>query len=434
MDEYIKLLLEQVRCKKAHQSIREELQGHIEDQIEHNIANGMSSEEAEVMAIKDMGNPMEVGVSLDRIHKPQVAWEMIFLMAFITVAGTLIHLAIGTPNFIGYQIMGFILMLIVYRMDYTFFARFSKIFAIVFLCLCESAIHFGYSINGALHYLRIGRINIQMFSLMLLYVPLYGAVIYKYHGEAYKGLLKAIIWMILPVFIAFRIPSLPLVAMLLVSMSTVLTIAIIKDWFAISKKKTIAALWSVLIGVPVVSLCIGFPFLATYQAERIKAFLTNSGDANYVTAQLKSLLGSSNFIGQSTQDIASKLPDYNNSFILTYLSAGYGISVGLLVCGVLAFFIIKAFLISFRQKNQIGMIMGAGSATILLINIVINVMENIGLLPVTQTFLPFFSAGGSCTMICYILTGIIMSVYRYKNIYPAHVSTKLPKFKITIDL
>ncbi|WP_242834416.1 permease prefix domain 1-containing protein [Butyrivibrio sp. FC2001] len=41
MEEYIKKLLEQVRFKKAHRGIAEEIIAHIEDQIEDNMAAGM---------------------------------------------------------------------------------------------------------------------------------------------------------------------------------------------------------------------------------------------------------------------------------------------------------------------------------------------------------------------------------------------------------
>ena len=44
MDEYLKILLEQIRCKKARPYIRQELQNHMEDQIEANIHAGMSYE------------------------------------------------------------------------------------------------------------------------------------------------------------------------------------------------------------------------------------------------------------------------------------------------------------------------------------------------------------------------------------------------------
>lgn len=47
MDEYLKTLLEQIRCKKARPYIRQELQDHIEDQIEANIHAGMNYEDAD---------------------------------------------------------------------------------------------------------------------------------------------------------------------------------------------------------------------------------------------------------------------------------------------------------------------------------------------------------------------------------------------------
>ena len=38
MDEYLKTLLEQIRCKKARPYVKKELQDHIEDQIEANFS------------------------------------------------------------------------------------------------------------------------------------------------------------------------------------------------------------------------------------------------------------------------------------------------------------------------------------------------------------------------------------------------------------
>ena len=50
MEQYLKLLLEQIRCKRVHPYIKEEIQAHIEDQIEDNIQLGMTMEEAEKAA------------------------------------------------------------------------------------------------------------------------------------------------------------------------------------------------------------------------------------------------------------------------------------------------------------------------------------------------------------------------------------------------
>ena len=47
MEKYLEKLLLQIRCKKQDHILSEEIRGHIESQIEDNIADGMSYEEAE---------------------------------------------------------------------------------------------------------------------------------------------------------------------------------------------------------------------------------------------------------------------------------------------------------------------------------------------------------------------------------------------------
>lgn len=46
MDEYLKLLLEQIRCTKARPYIKQELQDHMEDQIAENMKAGMDLSDA----------------------------------------------------------------------------------------------------------------------------------------------------------------------------------------------------------------------------------------------------------------------------------------------------------------------------------------------------------------------------------------------------
>ena len=87
MEQYLKILLEQIRCKRVHPYIKQEIQAHIEDQIEDNVAAGMTREAAEKAAVEDMGSPIEAGIALDRVHRPKAAWGIIGLMAFISMAG-----------------------------------------------------------------------------------------------------------------------------------------------------------------------------------------------------------------------------------------------------------------------------------------------------------------------------------------------------------
>ena len=452
MEEYIQVLLEQIRCKKAQPYIREEIWGHLEDQIADNMAAGMSRADAEKAAVEDMGSPVEVGIALDRIHRPKVNWVLISLMAVIGLAGIILHelmwrrmglLASGSLEFAKYTIIGFALMLVVYRIDYNVIARFSKIIAMVMISTCVVACMQGNVVGGVTQLELLGK-RISLFFPLLLYVPVYGAVIYKYHGQGYGGLFKSFLWMLVPVVCAFYLPQLMLSVTLLVSMMVVLTVALAKDWFLVPKKKVIAMLWGCGIGVPlaVLSALVGFGLLKTHQIARIKAFLGNTDNqgANYMTWQLREVLENCQFVGSGTGNwMASEsnivyIPECNTGYIFSFILHNYGILAGVILGAILVAMIAIIFRISFKQKNQLAMCMGCGCGMILALNIGINIAENIGLFPVTETFLPFFSRGGSGIIVCYIMLGIILSIYRYKNIYPQHINIKLESTKITLSL
>ena len=72
MEAYLEKLLSQIRCKKARPFISEEIKRHIEDQIAENLTEGMDAKTAEEKAVEDMGDPVQVGISLDKIHKPNL--------------------------------------------------------------------------------------------------------------------------------------------------------------------------------------------------------------------------------------------------------------------------------------------------------------------------------------------------------------------------
>lgn len=446
MNEYLKVLLDQIRCKKARPYIRQELQDHLEDQIEANIHAGMNYERAEKEAVKDMGDPVEAGISLDRIHKPQIAWKLLFMISLISIAGILIHTVISghvdgsdvslSSRYVIHVMVGITVMMVLYFLDYTLLARFSKVIAVLLLMMCLLPLIFGYTVNGMNYYMFLRGNPISIQAMLLFYVPIYGGVIYKYHGSSYTGLMKAVVWMVIPVVLVLRLPSIMTAGLMLISMLVMLTIAVMKDWFIISKKKTIAGLWAIFMVLPVVSF-FGMYFgnvLASYQKARIQAFTSNSGKANGLMATLRSFLLSNKFFGSSGADVAETLPGFNEDFILTSVSSMYGMIAAILLCCVLSVLILAIFNTAMKQKNQLGMMMGCGCGMIFLVSFLINVLENLRALPPTATFLPFLSAGGSYIIVSYGLMGIVLSIYRYKNVYLGHVKVKMPHIKMTIDL
>ena len=74
--DYLELMTGQIRCKKCVRYYKE-VEDHIEDQKQAFMAEGMKEEEAEKAAVEEMGDPVEVGVEMDQIHRPKMPWKVI---------------------------------------------------------------------------------------------------------------------------------------------------------------------------------------------------------------------------------------------------------------------------------------------------------------------------------------------------------------------
>ena len=203
------------------------------------------------------------------------------MITLISTAGILIHTMIArhingndisTSNeYIIHVMVGIVVMMALYFLDYTLLARFSRVIAVILLAMCLLTLLFGSTVNGMSYSLFLGR-NISVQAFMLFYVPIYGGVIYKYHGLSYKGLIKAAAWMVMPVVLVLRLPSIMTAGLMLISMLVMLTIAIQKDWFIVQKKKTIGGLWGIFMAMPVVAFLMVYwgNGLAPYAAKTIK--------------------------------------------------------------------------------------------------------------------------------------------------------------------
>ena len=457
METYLEKLLSQIRCKKARPYIAEEIRDHIESQIADNLSEGMSYEEAEKNAVTDMGDPVEVGISLDRIHKPKIAWKLLVIVGILSLLGILIQQSIlRQPGYqeleIGMQeryryaaegfgaavVIGLLLMCVIYFLDYTVIAKYSRFIGVFIFILggLRLTSFFGVDINGVGDWVGFGMFRVSITSLMMFYVPIYGTILYKYRDGGFMALCKALLWLILPVFITFRIPSLGVAVIMMVSMLIELTVAIWKGWFKVPVKKTIIGLWLCLAGLPALLLAAMYAFhmLAVYQEARIRSYFTASGDANYMTSMLHKFNQNILLWGNSGKDVVGGLPEFNQDYIFSYILNSYGLLAGIFVAALLAALVVFMFGTSVRQKNELGTVMGFGCGMIILLNISLNFAGMFGWIPLTSTFLPFLSYGRNSILLCYALVGIILSIYRYKDVYPKKFKASQVSLQKTITL
>lgn len=454
IDQYLTPLLEQIRSKSAREMVREEMNSHIEEQYADNLFLGMNEEKAMEAAIRDMGDPVEVGVAMDRIHRPKPAVGMLILMAAIAVCSILIYSHMyssaqaagydmyGPGRFVLHVTLGFAVMLILYRLDYSRIAQFAKVIGGIFIamellcCFTEA----GVRVNGNKMWLHFGTLNISMLAIAFLFVPVFGAILYQHRGTSLKGLIVSIVWMVIQTILVLECTSIPIAVLVFYTMAVLVTIAVYKGWFVKKRRMFTGLFWAIILMFPAafLSLALGREGSVVYRSRRLTAFfLSPDADENYVSNMLRTLLKDSSFVGSSHAaqgTIFESLPDYNSSFILTWLASAYGTITIIAVCAVFALLIIWMFQSALKQKNQLGMVMGCGCGILMLAVVVLNIFVNLSLLPTTTTFLPFFSHGGSGMIVCYALMGIVMSIYRRQNVLPEHVDSRRRKWRIEIEL
>lgn len=220
MEEYLQTVLEQIRCKKAHELIRQEMEVHLEEQICDYMAEGMTWEEATEAAVKEMGDPVETGVELDRIHRPRIEWQLVILVGIIAAFGTVLQYFLlrnvsvtegfGMADFrevtiqssIWYTGLGFLAMILVYRLDYTWIGRYAKwimgclgavVFVLSYVCWVVTD-------NVSSYLMLTHEIGIPAGFLLFLMVPVYAGILYQYRGGGYKELIYSFLWMGIPYF------------------------------------------------------------------------------------------------------------------------------------------------------------------------------------------------------------------------------------------
>ena len=75
-----------------------------------------------------------------------------------------------------------------------------------------------------------------------------------------------------------------------------------------------------------------------------------------------------------------------------------------------------AFLVSMKQRNQLGLMIGMGCTLVLGVQTVIGTAVNFGWLPLTTVTIPFLTAGGTASIVYSILIGLLLSVSRNRDV------------------
>ena len=443
---YLETLTEQVRYKKSLPLIEKELENHIEEQKADFIAMGMEETEAETAAVLEMGDPVEVGVDMDRIHRPKSVGKSTGMIAFLYFFCFFLRMMVEmglaknawastTPAGLGHITLWSItdvvfLCLITFgvcRLDYSRIGKWARELTVVFSVFMFVVIQtIATVINGSQGWLVLGGYTLDLRAVAYLFIPLFGGILYSYRGQGYLAIGKCLLWMIFPTFLIAYYPSFVTAFLMVMIFLIMLLWAIGNGWFQVQKKRTMGGILGLMVLFPVVYGTYIWNFGYAYHRQRLQAILTlSNSEYSFYFESLRTAFLNSRLLGTSEESLQALGTCPGTDLGLAYFISFYGMIQTAILVGVIVFMLVKLLRSTLRQKNYLGRIMGVGCILAMFVQMIVYVLGNLGICNLFGgVYCPFISIGSSGTVILAVLFGIVVSIYRYQNVVTDPVAKK----------
>ena len=442
--DFLEKVCNEIKYKPIREEISKELENHIEESKEAYIHKGESEEIAINKAIADMGDAEVIGKTLNKIHKPKLDYKLIILL-LILLCFTFLVVGIKTtshvfsegegPFFVKtivYLIIGFILGLAIYFMDYTKIAKYSNyIYIASSILIIYTVLFSNYQING-IPYLNVGNIftvSISTVAMPLFLISFIGFIqnVGKHRMEFRvfnletikidKGLIKIVVLSIFSLLLFVYIPSLTSAFILGIAYMIIATVKILKD--SHKKVTNLLKLWGVVFAlgiICIISLTAGAPYfleriITTFHPE------TDPEGAGWLGINRKLIIESASMFGEA-EDMSNALELFDEGTEYAFISilAHYGWIVAVLLIITIILISVKLIINSIKVKDAYGKMLIIGISCLFIFQSVFNVLMNLNLWFEAGFELPFISYGGTGLIMNMVCLALVLSIYRRKDI------------------
>lgn len=415
---YLETVCQQIRWKKAHNIISEEIENHIIDQKNAFIDQGLDEDTAIDMAIKEMGDPVIVGTELDRTHRPKTQWGIIFLTGIILLLGFGIRAIAGLEADIPYTLerdlmttaVGIICMAVAYFLDFTIIGRYPKTIFWGLTVATVTTMILSPVIQGRPYYVSF---------LLLLFPLVMAGIIYKMRDKGYLGIILSGLFFLIPIVIGIVSSYLSIVILCGLSFLVLITISITKGWFNVNKLYGLLLVYIptiVMASIVLYNTVLRHPYMQARILAVMNPFLDSLG-SGYIPAQMRTMLSNAKLIGRGTlENRPYMIPEVHTNFILTYLIHRLGWIPFIMVMGIISLFIIYSFRLISKQKSVLARLVATAVLTTFTMEVVLYTISNLGLPLIVSLTLPFISYSGMSTIVNMTLIGVMLSVFKSGDI------------------
>ncbi|WP_094604183.1 Peptidoglycan glycosyltransferase MrdB [Sporomusa silvacetica DSM 10669] len=403
---YLDAVCSQIKWHEVHGQVKSELLSHLEEIALELKNDGLPEQEAVPAAIHRMGDATDLGRQLQRTHVPQRNWPLVGAVALLSCLGLAVmhmldtsgvllgslHLFVKSVIFTG---IGTVMLLWLHYSDFRKLRPYTPHLYAGTILLWLAVLMLGPSLDGksflALgtafiggrnHSLFINYIGITPFFLIL---ALAGIFIGKDWTNK-PWAIKAAALLIIPDFLymisntAYLAVVYTLVFIVLMAMSG-------------AQKTRIIGFLLLPVGLVLIKLALAADNLS-----------------------LLNIIRSAELWGQGISMPETASTAFHTDFVFLYLVHKFGwlAGAGAIAAGcAITLVLVRAA----RQiKDQYGRMVVAGLAAYFTVNFSWHVLMSLGLAPVASVSLPFVSFGGSQTIVNLAATGVILSIYKRKNL------------------
>lgn len=320
------------------------------------------------------------------------------------------EIALSVNRQIIYASIGIAVIFFVAAIDYHYWAALYRPIYAVMLVLLFMLFLSARAVFGAARWFVVGQIFIQPTELAKIVVVLILARYFDYtrnEPKSVRWVLTSLIWVM----------SLVIWILLQPNLSNVIVIMVI--WVSLLWINGLQVKHLLSFGLSIVVLAIvGFPFLQSYQQQRIISFFFPDPNARYGATynvqQALIAIGSGGWFGKGyghgTQVQLRFLKVRHTDFIFSSISEEFGLVGAILVIIIITFIILRCLRAARAAPDILGASIAFGVAILIFFQTVVNIGVNLNLLPVSGLPLPFISYGGSGLLSLLLGIGLVESI------------------------
>ncbi|WP_095022009.1 FtsW/RodA/SpoVE family cell cycle protein [Bacillus thuringiensis] len=404
-ERFLKEVTNHIKSKEAKDLVVTELEFHLKQTKNMWIGKGLSEAVAEDKAVEQMGSPVKLGEELNKLYKPKVDWFLIGLLVAAMGLGFLPVITFGHAdlfmNKVIFVILGVVTAVGIMLIDYRKLERFGWLFYTigVLILLMIKCFPTGYVIGEAI--IKIGPITIDC----LMTIPFFFLAWASFFNNSRLKLMHLLMLYVFSLYLFSTIS-------ILLPIFIYITMVFVMLWWSKLGKKTAWLITMLPICFFIIRDLFSWSAVKEYRIARILGFLNPEHDQWYL--RLKEAMASAGWFG--TYGNIKSIPATHTDFVFASLTYYYGYVLALVLVVILSLFAVRIMNIAYKINDGYGKLLLVGGVTLFVIHFICNVGMTLGILPRVSISLPFISYGLIPTLFHAFIMGIVLSVYRRKDI------------------